>query len=148
MLSLAASTRVSIAMGATDMRKGFDGLCGLVTGQLDVGDIQKLWSDPILRFSNVLDGLSHESVIVCEGDADCRFFAAILEAIHGSEHPQPDVHFSLTGGKDRLYVVVSSTESKPSSATPIRQKQSKRFHLSKIVHHFACLLGIKWKVLH
>ena len=34
MLSLAASTRVFIAMGATDMRKGFDGLCGLVTGQL------------------------------------------------------------------------------------------------------------------
>ena len=76
--------------------------------QLDVGDIQKLWSDPILRFSNVLDGLFHESVVVCEGDADCRFFAAVLEAIHGSEHPQPDVHFSSTGGKDRLHVVVSS----------------------------------------
>ena len=76
--------------------------------QIDVGDIQKLWSDPILRFSKVLDGLFHESVCVCEGDADCRFFAAILEAIHGSEHPQPDVHFSSTGGKDRLHVVVSS----------------------------------------
>ena len=38
MLSLAASTRVFIAMGATDMRKGFDGLCGLVTGQLVISD--------------------------------------------------------------------------------------------------------------
>ena len=34
MLSLAASTRVFIALGATDLRKGFDGLCGLVTSQL------------------------------------------------------------------------------------------------------------------
>ncbi|MEI7462350.1 MAG: AAA family ATPase [Pirellula sp.] len=76
--------------------------------QLDVEDIQKLWSDPILRFSNVLDGLFHESVVVCEGDADCRFFAAVLKAIHSSEHPEPDVHFSSTGGKDRLHVVVSS----------------------------------------
>ena len=76
--------------------------------QLDVADIQKLWSDPILRFSNVLDGLFHESAVVCEGDADCRFFAAVLEAIQGANDPQPDVHFSSTGGKDRLHVVVSS----------------------------------------
>lgn len=76
--------------------------------QLHIDDIRKLWSDPILRFSNVLDGLFHQSVVVCEGDADCRFFAAILEAILGSERSQPDTHFSSTGGKDRLHVVVSS----------------------------------------
>jgi transposase len=34
MLSLSASTRIYIALGATDMRKGFDGLCGLVIEQL------------------------------------------------------------------------------------------------------------------
>lgn len=34
MLSLAASTRIYIALGATDMRKGFDGLCGLVSNHL------------------------------------------------------------------------------------------------------------------
>lgn len=34
MLSLSASTRIYMAVGATDMRKGFDGLCGLVTSQL------------------------------------------------------------------------------------------------------------------
>lgn len=35
MLSLAADTRIFIASGPTDMRKGFDGLCGLVTGVLE-----------------------------------------------------------------------------------------------------------------
>jgi transposase len=34
MLSLSATTRIYIALGATDMRKGFDDLCGLVIEQL------------------------------------------------------------------------------------------------------------------
>jgi transposase len=34
MLTLSAQTQIYIAMGATDMRKGFDGLCGLVIDQL------------------------------------------------------------------------------------------------------------------
>lgn len=34
MLSLASSTRIFISIGSTDMRKGFDGLCGLVSNEL------------------------------------------------------------------------------------------------------------------
>lgn len=34
MISLSSSTRIYIAMGVTDLRKGFDGLCGLVSNQL------------------------------------------------------------------------------------------------------------------
>jgi energy-coupling factor transporter ATP-binding protein EcfA2 len=71
-------------------------------------DIRALWSDPILRFSNVLDGLFHQSVIVCEGDSDCRFYAAMLETIHTSSEALPDVLFSASGGKNRMPTVVSS----------------------------------------
>ena len=35
MLSLTAETRIFVAAGATDMRKGFDGLMGLVSGVLE-----------------------------------------------------------------------------------------------------------------
>ncbi|MEL6897706.1 MAG: IS66 family insertion sequence element accessory protein TnpB [Planctomycetota bacterium] len=35
MLSIAADTQIFIASGATDMRKGFDGLCGIVTSVLE-----------------------------------------------------------------------------------------------------------------
>lgn len=35
MLSIASSTRIFVAVGHTDMRKGFDGLCGLVTSVLE-----------------------------------------------------------------------------------------------------------------
>lgn len=34
MLTVSSQTRIFIALGATDMRKGFDGLCGLVIEQL------------------------------------------------------------------------------------------------------------------
>jgi transposase len=35
MLALGAATRIYLAVGATDMRKGFDGLFGLVQGRLE-----------------------------------------------------------------------------------------------------------------
>ena len=38
MLSIAANTRIFYAVGATDMRKGFDGLQGLVTNVLKQGE--------------------------------------------------------------------------------------------------------------
>ncbi len=34
MLSISTQTRIYIAVEATDMRKGFDGLCGLVSSTL------------------------------------------------------------------------------------------------------------------
>ena len=34
MIAVSPATRVFLACGATDMRKGYDGLCALVTGQL------------------------------------------------------------------------------------------------------------------
>jgi energy-coupling factor transporter ATP-binding protein EcfA2 len=76
---------------------------------LDNSRIQELWGDPLLRYSNILDGLFHESVIVCEGDADCRFLAAINDSLHPgiSEGPRrPDLMFTHCGGKARLPVLI------------------------------------------
>lgn len=77
--------------------------------QLDNSRIADLWNDPLLRYSNILDGLFHERVIVCEGDADARFYAAIADAVvegKGSEERRPDVMFTHCGGKDRVALVV------------------------------------------
>lgn len=71
--------------------------------------IRELWSDPLLRYSNILDGLFHEGVIVCEADSDCRFYSAVLEATYASKHPdakRPDVMFTHCGGKARLPLVI------------------------------------------
>src|SRR5690606_12158093 len=49
--------------------------------ELDNEGVKNVWGDPILRYSNILDGLFHSKVIVCEGDADCRFYAATMDAV-------------------------------------------------------------------
>lgn len=71
--------------------------------------IKELWGDPLLRYSNILDGLFHESVVVCEADADCRFYAAILDAAivgKADDARRPDLMFTHCGGKARLPVVI------------------------------------------
>lgn len=72
-------------------------------------EIKKLWSNPLLRYSNILSGLFHEKVIVCESDYDCLFYQAIMSAIyeHRSEIA-PDVLFTHCGGKTRVKDVVSA----------------------------------------
>src|SRR6266540_2981366 len=76
--------------------------------QLMPQDVTKLWSDPLLRFSNVLDGLFHQLVVVCEADADCRFFSAIREA---AGDRRTDTLFVPSFGKHRLHVVCQSLRS-------------------------------------
>lgn len=76
---------------------------------LDNHRIKELWGDPLLRYSNILDGLFHERVVVCEADSDCRFFAAVLDAVIASksdDSKRPDLMFTHCGGKSRLPVVV------------------------------------------
>ncbi|MDX3519864.1 ATP-dependent nuclease [Streptomyces scabiei] len=70
--------------------------------QLNVGDLRTMWNDPVLRYSNVLDGLFHRLVVLAEGDRDCRFYAAALEVLASDDSlpfPSSDVLFVPSGGK-------------------------------------------------
>lgn len=80
---------------------------GFKASHLETGLVAKLWHDPILRFSNILDGLFHDGVIITEADADCRFYEAIVNASVTAEE-RPDIHYTYSGGKDRLPVVISA----------------------------------------
>lgn len=74
---------------------------------LNNDEIEKLWTNPLLRYSNILGGLFHEMVIVCESDYDCLFYQAVMNAIYESEgEVAPDVLFTHCGGKSRAKDVV------------------------------------------
>jgi hypothetical protein len=75
---------------------------------LDSRAIAEMWSDPLLKFSNALDGLFYQKVVICEADSDCKFYSAVLEAITPTNVYRPDIHFTYTGGKDRVHVLVSA----------------------------------------
>lgn len=79
--------------------------------QLDNRKVAELWNDPLLRYSNILDGLFHEKVVVCEGDADARFYSAVADALFERKElgdRRPDVMFTHCGGKDRCPMVIRS----------------------------------------
>jgi energy-coupling factor transporter ATP-binding protein EcfA2 len=75
--------------------------------ELKPEDVRHVWADPLLRYSKVLDGLFHDGVIICEGDADCRFYGAMLDAVRGSE-AGPDLAFVYGAGKSRIATIVRS----------------------------------------
>lgn len=72
-------------------------------------EIKKLWSTPLLRYSNILSGLFHEKVILCESDYDCLFYQALIDAMfeHSIER-QPDILFTHCGGKDRMKDIIKA----------------------------------------
>lgn len=73
-------------------------------------DVEAIWKDSLLRHSNVLDGLFHSKVIICESDSDCRFYSAVLGAMYEGEEEKstPDVLFVHCGGKHRIPTVVQA----------------------------------------
>lgn len=76
---------------------------------LDNNNIKHLWKDSILRYSNILSGLFHQKVVVCESDTDCRFYQAMMDSLYdGEAEISPDVLFTHCGGKDRLKVVIKA----------------------------------------
>lgn len=75
--------------------------------ELKNDDVKSLWKDSILRYSNILSGLFHSKVVICESDTDCRFYQAVLNALYGGKDMvSPDVLFTHCGGKERLKTVI------------------------------------------
>ena len=74
--------------------------------------INEFWDNPILRYTNILNGIFHEKVIVCESDYDCLFYHAIVDSIcqESSINP-PDILFTHCGGKDRMKDIVKALKS-------------------------------------
>ncbi len=77
--------------------------------ELDNEGVKDVWEDPILKYSNILSGLFHKKVIVCESDSDCKFYSAILDSIcEERDDYTTDLLFVHCGGKDRVSTVVNA----------------------------------------
>jgi predicted ATPase len=78
--------------------------------ELNNAGIRKIWEDPLLRYSNVLDGLFHNKVIISESDSDSRFYAAMNDAVFdpAAGRARKDMMFLQCGGKARLPTVIQS----------------------------------------
>ena len=82
--------------------------------QLVEADVAMLWQDAVLRYSNVLDGLFHEALVVCEADADCRYYAAVLDGVVATSAngaTADEVLFVPSGRKERTAKLASAVSS-------------------------------------
>ncbi len=78
------------------------------TAVLDENALKAFWSDSLLRHSNVLDGLFHDAVIVCESDSDCRYYSAVLHQlgkVEGAATRDLELLFTYSSTKSRMAVV-------------------------------------------
>lgn len=64
--------------------------------------IKRAWLDPLLRYSNFLNGLFHTGVILCEGDSDCRFYQAVIDDSLAKEQEPLDLLYTHVNGKARI----------------------------------------------
>ena len=68
-------------------------------------EVAAVWNDPVLRYSNILQGLFHRRVVICESDADCRFYGAVLDNMSIEDDKQSMADSVLlvpSGGKQRI----------------------------------------------
>ncbi|MEJ7719063.1 MAG: hypothetical protein WKF58_00755 [Ilumatobacteraceae bacterium] len=48
--------------------------------------VEALWQDPLLRHSDIFEGLFHPTTVICEADADCRFSRSVGRGDHCTAH--------------------------------------------------------------
>lgn len=101
------------AAHVTLIRLGRDGDRTHMT-QLAPADVTTVWQQPVLRYSNVLQGLFHRRVVVCEGDGDCRFYGAALDELaqhQGKRALADDILFVPGSGKGGIPALLRATQS-------------------------------------
>ena len=105
--------------------------------------IKELWGNPLLRYSNILSGLFHEKVVVCESDYDCLFYQAIIDAIYEQNNEiAPDILFTHCGGKNRIKDIVKALK-----AVNVPVAAISDFDILNQSHNFKPLVdafGIDW----
>ncbi|MDC9003759.1 ATP-dependent nuclease [Mycobacterium marinum] len=72
---------------------------------LEPEHVRELWKDPILRYSNALDGLFHSAVIVTEDERDAHFYNAAIDSLLSADAPDAPAHnimFLGASGKTNL----------------------------------------------
>jgi hypothetical protein len=73
--------------------------------QLSPNTIRQLWADPLLRTSNILEGLFHRGVVVTEADTDARLYEIALAEAIPPLALSSDLFYTFSGGKQRIPMV-------------------------------------------
>lgn len=71
---------------------------------VDNDSVAEIANDKNLRYTNILDGLFYDRLVLCENESDCKFYSAILENLNLALYQ--NTLFCAVGGKDQFKKVV------------------------------------------
>lgn len=71
-------------------------------------DLETVWKDSLLRYSNIMSSLFYKNVILCESDSDCKLYSIIEGHIRDKEGRYSETLFIHCGGKHRAAKVVKA----------------------------------------
>lgn len=74
-------------------------------------DFNKIWSDPLLKYSNIMSSLFHKSVVLCESDSDCKIYSIIEDNIKQKQQKYSETLFIHCGGKHRMSSIIQALRS-------------------------------------
>ncbi|WP_432189864.1 ATP-dependent nuclease [Streptomyces sp. Tue6028] len=63
--------------------------------------VREILDTPLLRYSNIISGIFHDGVILCESEGDCHFYAATSDFMQG-DSPNANLIYLHVNGKVRL----------------------------------------------
>ena len=78
---------------------------------LENDKINELLRDPLLKYSEVLDGLFYKNVVICESDADCRFYSIVNGFLKEQQGTFSESLFVHSSGKDRMEKIARTLKS-------------------------------------
>jgi len=78
---------------------------------LDNAKLYDIWKDPLLKYSNIMNGLFHKNVVICESDGDCKFYSLINDELKKNDSMYSETLFLQCGGKHRIAQVSNALRS-------------------------------------
>ncbi len=75
---------------------------------LDNDKFGEVWSDPLLKYSNIMTSLFHKTVILCESDSDCKIYSIIENNLQQSAGKYSETLFIHSGGKHRMAKIATA----------------------------------------
>jgi len=69
---------------------------------LDNMDFNNLWSEPLLKYSNIMSSIFHKTVVLCESDSDCKMYSTIERYLKQSIGRYSETLFVHCSGKHRM----------------------------------------------
>lgn len=86
---------------------------------LNNAEFNKVWSDPLLKYSNIMASLFHKSVVLCESDSDCKMYSIIESHIKQKQYKYSETLFIHCGGKHRMSKIIQALRSLNVAVTTI-----------------------------